>query len=89
MLMLERLIRYFWTCTMLFDSTCTMLLLESMLLLERSMLEPCYCWNLYHVNVGTVPCSMLLLEPVPCYCWNLYHVIVRTCTMLLLELVPC
>ena len=43
------------TCTMLFDSTCTMLLLE---------LVPCYFWNLYHVIIGT--CSMLLLELVPC-----------------------
>ena len=45
--------------------TCTMLLLElvTILLIE---LVPCYCWNLYHVNVGT--CSMLLLEREPCYC---------------------
>ena len=42
-------------------------------------LVPCYCWNLYHVIVGTR--TMLLLEPVPCY--------VGTYAILLLELVPC
>ena len=42
-----------------------------MLLLELvpcylTELVPCYCWNLYHVNVGTC---------LTRYCWNLYHVI--------------